>query len=135
MSGSKLVLLMLLVSGPLAAAVPPEPPPSTALKDVKELESRHLDSDPETWPGAKVYRGLCVNCHEGQVPKAPHRMFLQMMSPDVILAALTNGVMREQGATLAPQARRHSPTSRAALPGPGTGCGRVRGAGRGRLGP
>ncbi len=91
-----------------AAAVPQNPPPaqpSSALKDVRELDSRHLASDPETWPGAKVYQGLCVNCHEGQVPKAPHKMFLQMMSADVILGALTNGVMREQGATLTSEKR------------------------------
>ena len=82
-----------------------ESSPST-LKDVKELDSRRPATDPESWPGAPVYRGLCVNCHEGQVPKAPHKMFLQMMSADVILAALTNGVMREEGATLTAQKRR-----------------------------
>ena len=87
------------------SATPAEPSTST-LKDVKELDSRQLASDPETWPGAKVYRGLCVNCHEGQVAKAPHKMFLQMMSADVILAALTDGLMREQGATLTPDKRR-----------------------------
>jgi polyvinyl alcohol dehydrogenase (cytochrome) len=92
-------------TGASSTAAPAQTGTST-LKDVKELDSRHLASDPETWPGAKVYQGLCVNCHEGQVPKAPHKMFLQMMTADVILAALTDGLMREQGATLTPDKRR-----------------------------
>ncbi len=102
------LLVALVVSHNVSAEVQAsaDSPPSSTLKDVKELDSRHPASDPETWPGARVYHGLCVNCHEGQVPKAPHKMFLQMMSADVILGALTNGVMREQGATLAPQKRR-----------------------------
>ncbi|HVW67396.1 MAG TPA: PQQ-binding-like beta-propeller repeat protein [Steroidobacteraceae bacterium] len=91
----------------VAAAVPPPAPAvSSSLKDIKELESRRLTSDPETWPGAKVYQGLCVNCHEGQVAKAPHRMFLQMMSADAILAALDEGLMRNEGALLTPEKRR-----------------------------
>lgn len=103
-----LLLVALVVTHNVAAEVQSseDPAESSTLKDVKELDSRHPASDPETWPGAQVYRGLCVNCHEGQVPKAPHKMFLQMMSADVILGALTNGVMREQGATLTPQKRR-----------------------------
>ncbi|MBV8854549.1 MAG: hypothetical protein JOY91_14145, partial [Sinobacteraceae bacterium] len=83
---------ILLVNALSSAAVPPPPsatgpaaPGSTSLKDLKELEARHLASDPETWPGAAVYRDICSKCHQGQVPKAPHKMFLQMMSPDVIL--------------------------------------------------
>ena len=100
--GLMLLLLALVVSCNVAA----QESSSSTLKDVKELDSRHPASDPEKWPGAQVYRGLCVNCHEGQVPKAPHKMFLQMMSADVILAALTNGVMREEGATLTSQKRR-----------------------------
>jgi polyvinyl alcohol dehydrogenase (cytochrome) len=105
--GLTLLLVALVLSHTLAAEVRPNTDTSTpsTLKDVKELDSRHPATDPESWPGAQVYRGLCVNCHEGQVPKAPHKMFLQMMSADVILAALTNGVMREQGATLTPQKR------------------------------
>lgn len=106
--GPTLLLVALVASCNLSAAVPPNTDTSTSstLKDIKELDSRHPATNPETWPGAQVYRGLCVNCHEGQVPKAPHKMFLQMMSADVILAALTNGIMREEGATLTPQKRR-----------------------------
>ena len=89
-----------------AWAAPPAPANSGALGDIKELDSRKLTSDPETWPGAAVYRGTCSHCHEGQVPKAPHKMFLQMMAPDAILGALTSGMMKAQGASLTPTARR-----------------------------
>ncbi|MBS0416652.1 MAG: PQQ-binding-like beta-propeller repeat protein [Proteobacteria bacterium] len=79
---------------------------SSTLKDVKELDSRKFASDPETWPGAAVFRQTCSHCHQGQVPKAPQKMFLQMMAPASILAALNSGLMKEQGAALSPQARR-----------------------------
>ncbi len=102
-----LVLSAILLASTLAtAAVPPSTPQSTSLKDLNELEARHLASDPETWPGAAVYREICSKCHQGQVPKAPHKMFLQMMSPEVILGALNDGVMRAQGSQLQPEQRR-----------------------------
>lgn len=94
-----------LLAGLTHAAVPARDGSST-LHDVKELDSRQFASDPETWPGAKVYRDTCSHCHEGQVPKAPQKMFLQMMAPKSILAALTDGLMKEQGASLMPAARR-----------------------------
>jgi polyvinyl alcohol dehydrogenase (cytochrome) len=87
-----------------AAAAPAEN--SSTLKDVRELESRKRDSDPEKWPGAAVYQQTCSHCHQGQVPKAPQKMFLQMLAPQSILAALSTGLMKEQGASLTPQARR-----------------------------
>ncbi len=99
-------LLSFLVVQALPAAVPSAPAGSSALKDVSELDSRAHTSDPEKLPGAHVYHGVCANCHEGQVPNAPHKMFLQMMSADSILAALTDGIMKEQGAGLTRQDRR-----------------------------
>ncbi len=89
-------------AAPVTAAAPAPAP----LTDVRQLDSRKLTSDPETWPGAQVYREHCAVCHEGQVPKAPHKMFLQMMAPDSILAALTSGIMAEQGRPLTPATRR-----------------------------
>ena len=76
------------------------------VEDVRELESRKFDSDPQKWPGAAVYRQSCSQCHQGQVPKAPQKMFLQMMAPSSILAALTTGLMKDQAASLTPAARR-----------------------------
>ena len=51
-------------------------------------------------PGATVYSERCAECHEGGVPKAPHKMFLQMMAPDAIYTAMTDGIMQTQSAML-----------------------------------
>ena len=93
-----------------ARAAPPAAPAqessSSSLKDVSELSATKPSVDPETLPGAPVYHKVCAACHEGQVPKAPHKMFLQMMAAQTILEALTTGLMKEQGAALTPAARR-----------------------------
>ncbi len=57
-------------------------------------------------PGAAVYARACASCHEGGVAKAPHRMFLEMMAADGILAALENGVMKMQAENLQAAERR-----------------------------
>lgn len=93
--------------GAAAMAAETQSPAATQLKDVKEFQSRKQGSDPETWPGAPVYRSTCSTCHEGQVPKAPHKMFLQMMTPASILNALDNGMMKQQAAALSATDRRH----------------------------
>ncbi|MFN2100001.1 PQQ-binding-like beta-propeller repeat protein [Altererythrobacter sp. MF3-039] len=59
-----------------------------------------LIADRDSLPGAKLYAENCASCHDGSVPKAPHFQWLEMMSPASIVAALTNGVMAEQGAML-----------------------------------
>src|SRR5947209_5332168 len=94
----------------LNAATAAPPPPSgvsgsSSLKDISELSATKPKVDPETLPGAPVYRSVCAGCHEGQVPKAPHKMFLQMMPPENILAALTTGIMKAQGSALTPKQR------------------------------
>jgi polyvinyl alcohol dehydrogenase (cytochrome) len=48
----------------------------------------------EAHPGAPLFDQYCASCHLGQVAKAPHKMFLQMMAPDAIHAALDVGIMR-----------------------------------------
>lgn len=90
----------------LTHAAVPSGQDSSTLKDIRELDSRKLDSDPEKWPGAAVYQQTCSHCHQGQVPKAPQKMFLQMMAPASILAALNTGMMKDQAASLTPEARR-----------------------------
>lgn len=104
-----LLALMLVCAVAAAAAAPPAPPQessSSSLKDVSELSATKPAVDPETLPGAPVYRRVCATCHEGQVPKAPHKMFLQMMPARTILDALTTGLMKAQAAALTPTARR-----------------------------
>ncbi|MBS0380340.1 MAG: PQQ-binding-like beta-propeller repeat protein [Proteobacteria bacterium] len=79
---------------------------SSSLKDVSELSAVKSAVDPETLPGAPVYHRVCAHCHEGQVAKAPHKMFLQMMPAANILTALDTGLMKDQAAGLSAQERR-----------------------------
>lgn len=71
-----------------------------AAKKVASFESGAGGVDPETLPGAPLYRESCASCHEGQVPKAPAKMWLAMMPVDQVHAALTTGVMKTQSAAL-----------------------------------
>lgn len=59
-----------------------------------------------TQPGEAVYAASCAECHEGGVPKAPHKMFLQMMAADAILRSLDEGTMQKQAAGLSADQRR-----------------------------
>jgi polyvinyl alcohol dehydrogenase (cytochrome) len=51
-------------------------------------------------PGEPLFNQYCSGCHLGQVAKAPHKMFLQMMAPDAIFDALDAGIMRNTAAAL-----------------------------------
>ncbi|MEX2149570.1 MAG: PQQ-binding-like beta-propeller repeat protein [Steroidobacteraceae bacterium] len=57
-------------------------------------------------PGQAVYERACASCHQGGVPKAPHRMFLEMMPADGILEALDAGIMKMQARDLSATERR-----------------------------
>ncbi|HUG02923.1 MAG TPA: PQQ-binding-like beta-propeller repeat protein [Steroidobacteraceae bacterium] len=57
-------------------------------------------------PGEGVYQRACASCHQGGVPRAPHRMFLEMMPADGILAALDDGLMKMQAQDLTAAERR-----------------------------
>jgi len=57
-------------------------------------------------PGESVYARACASCHQGGVPKAPHRMFLEMMPADNILASLDHGIMKMQAQSLSADERR-----------------------------
>ncbi|TDG14203.1 dehydrogenase [Seongchinamella unica] len=56
-------------------------------------------------PGQAVYQQHCAQCHEGNVPRAPHNIMFRMSQPEEILYALTEGVMKQQAATLSAQQR------------------------------
>ncbi len=56
----------------------------------------------EEVPGAKLYRAHCAQCHDAAGPaRIPSKAALQKMAPEAILAALTTGVMKQQGSALA----------------------------------
>ena len=54
----------------------------------------------------EIYKQICAQCHEGGVPRAPHSVEFQMIGPDQIYAALTEGVMKPQGSLLSDQEKR-----------------------------
>lgn len=96
------IIAVALLAASVAAA---EPKPTgetraSTLNDISQLDSRKLTSDPETWPGAKIYQTACAACHEGQVPKAPHKMFLQMLTGTTIHESLEKGLMQTQASVL-----------------------------------
>lgn len=47
-----------------------------------------------------LYKQYCAVCHDTPTGRVPPRAALQAMSPDAIRAALTTGIMRQQGAAL-----------------------------------
>ena len=54
----------------------------------------------EALPGASLYAANCAACHDGGLPKAPHRQWLELLAPASIVRALTSGVMATQGSGL-----------------------------------
>jgi polyvinyl alcohol dehydrogenase (cytochrome) len=52
--------------------------------------------------GKKLYDEYCSSCHEGQIPKAPHRDWLAKMAPDAVVRALTVGSMQRAAENLEP---------------------------------
>jgi mono/diheme cytochrome c family protein len=99
-----------MAAGAMAGEAPPAFAPETApashaLKSVSEFDSRKLEADPEKLPGAAVFQEHCAQCHQGQVPKAPQKMFLQMMSGSTIHEALASGLMKSQAQSLTEQQR------------------------------
>src|SRR5579859_5248057 len=80
------------VATALAAGLSPQS--STSLQPVEKL-------DPVTARrGAEIYATVCSACHEQGLNRAPQRAMLQLMTPESIDLALTQGVMRPQGAGL-----------------------------------
>jgi len=64
----------------------------------------------EAQPGAALFDQYCASCHLGQVPKAPHKMFLQMMAPDAIYSALDVGIMRSHAEKMSSEQRQQVAT-------------------------
>jgi len=52
--------------------------------------------------GAAVYKQHCAQCHDAGLNRAPQPIAMTMMTPEHVLAALTDGKMAEQGKALTP---------------------------------
>ena len=80
---------------------------TSSVPKVSPVDDPTFSNKPSTpHAGEPLFQRHCASCHLGQVPKAPHKMFLQMMSPDAIEAAMNQGVMRLQAVNLTADERR-----------------------------
>jgi len=90
----------------LGACAKPDAPEGNRVQSRDEFQSRIGTAiDPDKHPGKALFTANCAGCHEGGVPKAPNTIWLEMMSPDAILAAMNGGLMSQQAAGLAPAQR------------------------------
>ncbi len=96
---------VILLTGCAGAPVPPATPSGERATSTPDFQSRTTDFDPETSPGKVVFEEACAGCHLGQVAKAPHKMFLQMLSGPTIVESLESGLMQAQGKALSPAQR------------------------------
>jgi polyvinyl alcohol dehydrogenase (cytochrome) len=77
------------------------------IKSTDELQSRSGPTiDVEKHPGKALFEAHCAGCHNGGVPKAPQQVWLEMMAPDALLAAMNGGIMTQQAAHLSVPQRR-----------------------------
>lgn len=90
---SLIALGLLGLSVTAVAMAPVDSPQSHAISKAPAF-------DPDKHPGKAVYQQNCAACHEGGMPKAPHREFLETMTPTAILHAMKDGVMQAQSAAL-----------------------------------
>ena len=100
----KLLLGLLLTLAAPAFAVVPQSSGPNAAEDLGALKQKMDASkgkvDRETLPGAAIYHARCQHCHEGQAAKAPSRTFVEMMTPESIYGALSQGIMKTMAAGL-----------------------------------
>ena len=76
-------------------------PASASLESTDQFQATLEDLGPrEEMPGAALYQEHCANCHEGGVSRAPHLTWLEMMTPQALVASMTDGLMRPQSAHL-----------------------------------
>ena len=95
----RITALAALVALPIAAAIAVSPEP--AAKSPADDPTFQNKAPPSSATGGEqIFDQYCAKCHQGQVAKAPHRMFLQMMAPDAIQAAMDTGIMRAQAVGL-----------------------------------
>lgn len=105
---SPFLVTALLVAVLLTACAREDSPPTAAATDAKAAapaEATAAKFDAETSPGKQVFEQACASCHLGQVAKAPHKMFLQMLSGPTIHASLESGLMMDQAKALTAEQR------------------------------
>ncbi len=100
--GLPMAALWLALALPALAA----PPGGETVKSVDQFQAgRDAFADPEKMPGAPLYQENCAGCHQGGVYKAPHRTWLEMMTPSMLFSAMNDGMMQAQAAHLSREQR------------------------------
>ncbi len=74
--------------------------PNPPIQDIFKASSPLFET------GEQIYQTRCAVCHNGAVPEAPRLEALQLLSVNAIVESLTNGVMKNQGASLSPKQRK-----------------------------
>lgn len=102
--------LACLMLGTLTAGCGPADDSSApaALTSTEQFQAVGEDLGPrQEMLGAPLYAEHCASCHEGGVSRAPHLIWLEMMTPQALLASMAQGTMMAQSAHLSDEERRH----------------------------
>jgi polyvinyl alcohol dehydrogenase (cytochrome) len=90
-----------------AATTPADAPKAGAGDNAPRFDNKATAAE---HPGEPLFKLYCASCHLGQVAKAPHLMFLQMMAPDAIYGALDVGIMRSHAEKLSQEQKQQVAT-------------------------
>ena len=96
---NRMLAAFLALSMAFAAAAAP-PPQARDDDDEARAVAPPDAAAREQLPGAAVYRDHCQRCKGGPAAKAPNRVFVQLMTPEAIHLALTDGIMKTQAEPL-----------------------------------
>ena len=97
-----LVLGVLLSCGACVWIIGSPPPSSAAVSERFEAATERDGQAANVQDGAMVFKEHCATCHDAGLPRTPTRSALSHMSADNIRFALTEGKMKDQGASLTP---------------------------------
>ena len=101
-------LLLLAVIGLEGCTESSRKPEAVFTEDTDDFRATAGEFGPrDDMPGADLYTTHCSHCHDGTVPKAPHIVWLELMTPKTILAAMNEGIMQQQSSHLTDEERRH----------------------------
>ncbi len=71
-----------------------------ACSESAQMDESSIADSGQALHAVSLYEANCASCHDAGLAGAPTREAMEALSPSVILAALTQGVMKEQGAAL-----------------------------------
>jgi len=97
---SALLMLVLGSAHPVLAAEQ-----AATLSSTDEFQSGSDFTDRSKLPGASLYQKHCASCHLGQVYKAPHQSWLEMMPQGALYRTMSEGIMAPQAAKLSNKQR------------------------------